>query len=325
MSKYVFTPGEKYGVWEAHGRKCRWCSEPIVFKECEIDHIIPESLATQQATLSQVKIDLGLGADFQLNSFKNWVPICGNCNKQKSNKTFQATPLFLNVLADAAANEDRAMKIAARFNADGKYGSKIFALIQAGQKAGELTKEFWDELKADVEDFYKGEPQPQKTEVVPVTREVSFTRSPHGVELELLFIDSVIRDYASAGFAVKLVMDWDKFRSSQFYETCAMKYSADAVEKRIVEARKHLDKLVNMDAVKPNADVAIRDYVNAGLAVGLAPDWDKFRASHFYEACVNILTKEKTEEKIAYAKKHTDPLNRPLSELGLPPEFFGKK
>ncbi len=132
------------------------------------------------------------------------------------------------------------------------------------------------------------------------------------------YIATVIRDYGTAGHCTKVPMDWDAFRESHFYAACVEKYDKDAVEKVMADQQKSLAASnIDLNKVQPNADEVIKQYVNAGLAIGLSPDWDKFRESKFYAALTAYFPKEEVDSKIATAKKNTDPLNKTLGELGL--------
>lgn len=132
-------------------------------------------------------------------------------------------------------------------------------------------------------------------------------------------IASMIMDYVNAGLRVGLTPDWNRFRQSQFYQKGAEKFTQEAIDKQIAKAQSAAKFPEPKEDGAPGSiiDRVIRDYVNAGLAVGLSPDWDRFRGSQFYDACVAQFSKEQVDTSIAAAKKQTDPLNKTLGELGL--------
>ena len=84
MSKYKFNKDERYAVWKVLGPNCQWCKEPVAFKDCHIDHIIPESILTDSEKLEDVLSKYGLTSEFDINSFENWIPTHPSCNQSKS-------------------------------------------------------------------------------------------------------------------------------------------------------------------------------------------------------------------------------------------------
>jgi len=138
-------------------------------------------------------------------------------------------------------------------------------------------------------------------------------------------IDQIIGYYVMAGLRVGLTPDWDRFHSSQFYEKGIQKFPKDAFDTRLAKMQKVAQFPVPEDYGAPGSvtDRVIRDYVNAGMGLGLPPDWDKFRTSQFYEACADQFTKDEVEKAIAEASGYIAPLDIPLGDI-LPPGFFSK-
>ncbi|MGJ0393160.1 MAG: HNH endonuclease [Methylocystis sp.] len=108
MSRYQFSAAERYAVWTAHREKCWLCDGAVVsLGEMEVDHIIPEALAgTPQ--LAQIIADLGRPADFDLNSYENWMPAHPRCNLEKSDVVFEPTALIQARLQRAAERAEKA-------------------------------------------------------------------------------------------------------------------------------------------------------------------------------------------------------------------------
>jgi len=77
---------ERYSVWEAHGKKCFYCNEPLPYRLITIDHLLPESLLSQQNRLQEITIEYGLNKDFKINNYYNWVPACSSCNSKKRDR-----------------------------------------------------------------------------------------------------------------------------------------------------------------------------------------------------------------------------------------------
>ena len=140
-------------------------------------------------------------------------------------------------------------------------------------------------------------------------------------------IDQLIQYYVWAGLRVGLEPDWEKYRVSQLYAKGIQHFGKEAFDKRLAkaEAIKEFAKPTDYGAPGSVTERVIRDYVNAGIGMGVSPDWTEFRASQFYEQCTKQFTKDEVEKATADAQKQTDKLNVPLKDLGLPPEFFGKK
>lgn len=140
-------------------------------------------------------------------------------------------------------------------------------------------------------------------------------------------IDQLILYYVWAGLRVGLQPDWTKFRTSSFYKNGCEHFKQDEFDRRLVkaEAMTHFPDPENYGAPGTATDRVIRDYVNIGMALGMPPNWEEFRDSQFFDACVEKFTAEAVEKAITQAKGPTDLLNKPLGDLGLPPGFFGKK
>ena len=73
MSKYQFSQAERYIVYLGDGGRCFWCGIPVFYSDVQVDHVFPEDLLDDPAELQRVKVEYGLGDNFNLNSFENWV------------------------------------------------------------------------------------------------------------------------------------------------------------------------------------------------------------------------------------------------------------
>ncbi len=128
-------------------------------------------------------------------------------------------------------------------------------------------------------------------------------------------IDQLVFDYVNAGLKLRLAPDWAKFRALRAYGSGCAKFTKAEMEKAISKA-----ELVDLRKAQPifqdNSPICrsvIQDYVNICFAVELAADWDEFRSSHFYQACIERFTKDEADEEIRKAKEDSDKLNSPLS------------
>jgi hypothetical protein len=94
MAKYQFSDIERMAIWLAHKGRCAYCGKPIPFKDLHIDHILPESLLNNTDKLEEIKTEYGLGSEFEINSYYNWIPSCSKCNRTKSNKVYSKSGGF---------------------------------------------------------------------------------------------------------------------------------------------------------------------------------------------------------------------------------------
>jgi hypothetical protein len=93
-------------VW---GWRCYWDTrKALIPSETEIDHIIPQS--TTPARLAELVAELGLPADFDLDSPQNLAPICGLCNNEKRAIDYLGAPLVVTKLRRAAGHADRVIR-----------------------------------------------------------------------------------------------------------------------------------------------------------------------------------------------------------------------
>jgi hypothetical protein len=90
VSKYKVPNGTRVALWRAHGKRCAYCGEPLSYPDLDIDHILPESLPDNPTEWNRVKAELGLDADFGLNSLLNLVPAHRRCNRTKSDDVFHS-------------------------------------------------------------------------------------------------------------------------------------------------------------------------------------------------------------------------------------------
>lgn len=94
--KHKFTPAEKYAVYRVLGPNCIWCREPVEYRDSELDHVLPESLDSQE--VEGLKKHYKLPTAFAINSFFNWAPVHPRCNKSKLASTFEGAPFIGGIL-----------------------------------------------------------------------------------------------------------------------------------------------------------------------------------------------------------------------------------
>jgi len=83
MSQYTFSAAQRNADWIVHGEKCYICTNMVGLASTHVDHVIPESLSADSERLASTLTSFGLPANFDLNSFANWMPSCAKCNVEK--------------------------------------------------------------------------------------------------------------------------------------------------------------------------------------------------------------------------------------------------
>ena len=112
MAKYQFSDIERMALWLAHKRRCAHCDDPIMrFKDLEIDHVLPEILLSNPDELEKIKAEYGLGSEFEINSYYNWVPSCIKCNRRKSNRRLSKQYIFNLLEVVAKPKHERISRI----------------------------------------------------------------------------------------------------------------------------------------------------------------------------------------------------------------------
>lgn len=140
MSKYPFSHAQRFAVYVTHDEKCYICNRPLDLKTMEVDHVIPESLAGTPDRLQEVFKSLGRPADFDVNSYANWLPSCRSCNGKKLATVFDPSLLIQMVLQRAADRFDKAKSIELR-TISKRDITKALNVLERANEAGELDEE----------------------------------------------------------------------------------------------------------------------------------------------------------------------------------------
>ena len=135
MSIQKLSAEEREAIWDAHGRKCAYTGKLLDVNNFHIDHIIPESLSKDSATLKWKIATLDLPADFDIHGYENLLPCQPRVNLQKHDSILPSTRYFLDVAASKKA------KIEANLDYIEKHNSRGKALILLRQclESGDLT------------------------------------------------------------------------------------------------------------------------------------------------------------------------------------------
>jgi hypothetical protein len=139
MSKHRFSAEEKCALWHAYGKKCFHCREPILFRETTIDHVLPERLLDKPEELRKIMANYGLGSDFSINDYCNWVPCHAHCNQEKGTTVYQNSPALINTLETIKRKGHKAKGEAQRLRKNLEAGD-VLAKLQMTLEGGFLDK-----------------------------------------------------------------------------------------------------------------------------------------------------------------------------------------
>ncbi len=140
MAKHRFTDTERFTVWNQNGQRCYWCLEPLSVQETTVDHVIPEHLEDKPESFNQLKHHLSLPETFVINDYCNWLPAHDRCNKTKSGKTLQPSPMVRDILEKLIRQTDTAKKFAVSLLAD-RERQRILGRVMTAVENGQIKKE----------------------------------------------------------------------------------------------------------------------------------------------------------------------------------------
>jgi 5-methylcytosine-specific restriction endonuclease McrA len=140
MAKHKFTAAEKLGVWQAFDGQCFWCGKPVAYTDTTVDHVIPETVEDKPAQLDEIRRTYGLGASFEINSFRNWVPCHGSCNSSKGSRLYGPSPAMIAYLEFVARKAESAANVARRATEDREKG-RILGKLESALEANLITRE----------------------------------------------------------------------------------------------------------------------------------------------------------------------------------------
>lgn len=81
--KSLTDPFVRESLFRGYNKRCVYCRNPLLFKNMQIDHLIPKSYGNERAITNY-----GLNPDFELDSYYNLVPSCASCNNIKRAKVY---------------------------------------------------------------------------------------------------------------------------------------------------------------------------------------------------------------------------------------------
>lgn len=143
--KYAFSQAERHAVYMTHGERCYICRAALTMSTMQVDHVVPESIGADPALFAEAREALGLPADFDVNTFENWLPSCAPCNLTKGAMKWTSSLLVQQALQRASDRAPRARKAASDLVTERKL-SNAFATILAADEVGYLTPEIVERL-----------------------------------------------------------------------------------------------------------------------------------------------------------------------------------
>ena len=139
MSKHKFTVAERFGLYGAYQQVCPWCLDHIPSAELTIDHLVPERLLSEDPSkLEALKKELGLPDGFSVNSFENWVPTHGKCNRTKGRSIPKPAPIIKFILENASRKAEKARQQARKIKKEFDAGP-IEQVIEEAVDRGRLS------------------------------------------------------------------------------------------------------------------------------------------------------------------------------------------
>ncbi len=181
MSEYQFSAAERWAVFSTHGDTCYLCSKPLDYTTMQVDHVVPEHLLKAPAELAKVLKSLGLPGDFDINSFENWLPAHGPCNRAKAGMAFTPAPIVVVELEKAARKADQARAIVKRTISDRKLGNAL-AVIEVAASSDDLP---FDKIQPALEIFLQAHPEAMRAVIARMSEpEGSVARLTLGFETD---------------------------------------------------------------------------------------------------------------------------------------------
>lgn len=104
---------------EEWGSKCYWCRTPKTFREMQIDHIVARNPRVGEAP------------GFDVDAAENLAPICGPCNQEKSNNSYQDDPRVASQIKAAESHAPSVQRNLTSFHRDTTVVRALLAVTAA--------------------------------------------------------------------------------------------------------------------------------------------------------------------------------------------------
>ena len=149
--KYIGQKNERYAIWFAHNGFCCYCAKHYEFRDCEIDHIIPQGLSRYECRaelldiLNRISTKFQLPKDFAIDTFYNVLLSCRSCNNQKGSKVLDDTESICH-FKQARDVYDKVVKKYDYINRE-RTKNEIAAIVSSSLKRGTITGDDIDDIK----------------------------------------------------------------------------------------------------------------------------------------------------------------------------------
>lgn len=156
MSAQAFSAIQREAVWQAYGRKCVYSHELLDLGNFHIDHILPETLASDPASLAAELARLGLPGTFDLFGFENLVPCKPDRNLQKGSIRLDTGPaqFFLGIASSKKQGVlDEIGRIEKRL-ATGRAAIMLQQALSSGQLDVERAAKILQEHSSQPEEIF---------------------------------------------------------------------------------------------------------------------------------------------------------------------------
>lgn len=147
----------RMAIWKVYNGKDYYKSEPIKFREMEIDHIIPKDYFKEinSQKLKKLLSDLGLSSDFQCDDLLNYVPTTRASNIQKTNEI--SFPRISAAIDQAKEKHDSIIEEINKFNSQNDAFEIATCLAKYIDKSSEEWENYINVVLNEVYDFEKSE------------------------------------------------------------------------------------------------------------------------------------------------------------------------
>jgi hypothetical protein len=136
------TLAQRFGVWKAWKCVCFWCREPVYFRDCHIDHLLPRASGND---LPSLIARYNLPPDFDIEGYENLVPAHPSCNQRKSDTLVDPSPAFALYLTQARQFSVLAKAIAKKIEHDQRK-APLLAKLESAISQGDITESDIKEL-----------------------------------------------------------------------------------------------------------------------------------------------------------------------------------
>lgn len=123
----------RHVLCEVWGQQCYWRRHMVQYNDLQIDHVLPRT--SNGSARDRLKTAFKMTDDFDVNALYNLAPICGTCNREKSDSDLTDYPVVLSTLKKAK-----------------KLGPKIASRVEAFNKPSKLGEVLLHAAEADLTD-----------------------------------------------------------------------------------------------------------------------------------------------------------------------------